>query len=36
MLPNVATGERGASQEGGAFVFRPATDQDVEGILDVQ
>lgn len=36
MLPTVATGERGGSREGGAFVFRPATDQDVEGILDVQ
>jgi len=36
MLPTAATGERGGSREGGAFVFRPATDQDVEGILDVQ
>lgn len=36
MLPTAATGERGGSREGGAFVFRPATDQDVDGILDVQ
>lgn len=36
MLSTVATGERERPQESRAFVFRPATDQDVDGILGLQ